>query len=469
MKAEQNSAAPGDPTPRKEVRAATLRVSGCVNLPYKEYLTLQNEAWENAAKLANGIIWELFVRDNPPWREGSDPQLKSTDAIFGQPCATLAYRLAVGEKTGLAQFSRTLPSCSVAQLSRRVAGDYARRRRGVMEHMNDSYPLFKFGNLPIPVASSYVQLEPDPESPDHFLLTYPLYRAAKHKTEKVTVRIERIRKDRTSSSNGDGELSLLARIHAGLVRLGSIAISAERRRVSAKEAKELPVRRDRNRNRFVYEPVIRLSIYEPDDREPGSLHGMVLIHTDPQYFLAAHVGKNMRWCLCQDHVRASFNMLPPEKMRDLIARHDALVQRLKLDTKGGDTGARGRSEGACDRQARCLDNFIKHVVRCLVRMIERRKFAEVIFLNTDAFVEKCFMPHFPWHAVIAALRRHLEPHVRFREASAFDFLKHRNEKKEFDYKAIYLSLRADKANQTKRDKVANQCYVTENNPQIQPA
>jgi len=468
VKAEQNSAAPDDTTPRAEVSAATLRVSGCVNLPWPEYLTLQNEAWERAHRLANALVHELFMHDPPPWREGSDPQLKSLDTVFGQPCATLAYRLAVSERTGLAQFSRTLPSCSVAQLTRRIAGDYARRRRGVMEHMNDSHPLFKFGNLPIPVASQHVQLKPDPENPDHFLLTYPLYRTAEHKTVRVTVRIERIRKDRTSSSN-DGELSLLAKINAGLVRLGSIAIDAKRRRVSAKEAKDLPVRRDRNRNRFLYEPVIRLSIYEPDDREPGSLHGMVLIHTDPQYFLAAHVGRNVRWCLCQDQVRARYNMLKPEEMRDLIMRHDALVQRLKLDTKGGDKGARTPSEVACDRQARCLDNFVKHVVHCLVQMIERRKFAEVVFLNTDAFVEKCFMPHFPWNIVIRALRQRLEPHVRFREASAFDFLKHRNEKKEFDYAAIYLSLRADKANQTKRDKVANQCYVTENNPQIQPA
>ena len=444
---------------KTQPKTISIRAVASLSLPWKDYLEKQYIVWEAATRLHNGLIWELFQRDTPPWRNGTDMRLLPTKETFGAPLSSLAYQLSISPVTGLNQFGNVLPSSSLASMSVAIATVYANKRRGAMQHMNDSLPLKKFP-APMSIPVKEVELEIDPENQAGFIVSFPLLRPAKGVVERVVLRLRQSANDRNTSGKdkkavvkGSGvmpQVPLLEKLRTGVLKMGAITVSGERRHVSSSEAKKLPIRRDARGNRYVYEPVIGFSVYFPVapfcDRK-----GLVLIHTDPSLFLVARVSHRTKWNLNEDHVRKEFNVLSPAEMRAVVEEHDLLVHRLREDAKALDRGSRSKSEAICNRHARRLKNFINNMVKISVENVKRMNFAEVAFFCGDAYAQETYMPHFPWFVFCAKLKLALAAeHIEFNELVPFDFMDCK-QNGAFDYTKIYLKLRARKASQTKRD------------------
>src|SRR5208283_711539 len=211
----------------KVVNTVSIAAVGSVGIEWGKYLEKQYAAWEAATCLANGLIYEMLVRDMPVWKSKTGT-LGKTDEIFGMPAASLAYRITSGTiPTGLEKYASVLPTSVIASMCNNLSANYKKRRRGCLEHFNDRLPLMTFP-YHFQVLKSDVKIDVDPQDQDGFVVTFPLLRVAKGVIERVTLRLKKSRNDSYTTGKeltGHPEMPLLEKMRTGLLEYGAVTIS----------------------------------------------------------------------------------------------------------------------------------------------------------------------------------------------------------------------------------------------------
>jgi len=385
-------------TPPADTVVNTIRIAAesCVEMPWGSYLEQQYAVWSAATATANAIMYELLLNDQPPWK-AKDGKLHRLDDILDVPLNTLAYRVISGNE----HLTKVLPTSITAGLSNNLAGVYKRVRRGSLEHQNESLPLYVFPyHYQIPARE--VQIDVDAKDQDAFTVNFPFYRKGKGVIERVTLRLKKSRNDRYTTGKtltGEPGMPLLEKMRTGLLKYGAITLSHDRRRVSARDAKDLPIKRDKFGNRYVYEPVIGFAVHFKTEPLNSPEDQFALVHTDPTQFVAVHPFNGKTWNLCQDHYRQRFNVMTPEEMKQQIEGYDSLSQRLRFDAKSRNPSSRLKATAQGERQHNILSNFIFNMARLIVNNVKTRH-SELRYLHSSDE----FMPHFPWYMLESTLK-----------------------------------------------------------------
>jgi hypothetical protein len=365
--------------PQRTIRAASLVVQSCLNLPWKDFTDLMHQCWEQSTALANWGARELDRRDVvrlpnmkklppmpafPKTRKGA----KWLKGLYG--LASVSFNFEGGFWKGAAQ-------CA-SSLLRAVERKYRKERYQIVWGGQRFSARYRYP-YPYPVHANHWNAEMREGRP------VLVWKAPGSRTVELQLR---------GGPEFARQLADFRRVATGEAKKCQLLLLRQRasegchRRTTQER---VPGGGERTHYRIMAKLIVEAPVQSPRGER------VLTLCTDPAALWVAELDGRQAWVLNADHVKRACDWQELHRVRRQRWAQDCKAERR------GDPRRRkqfqGSRERACSKHERRMKSWCQEAASSLARFAQRQRVGLVAYLDVD----QSFLPGFPWSQLKSCL------------------------------------------------------------------
>lgn len=393
------------------------------SVEWSEFCGLLVESLRRSTRIANTAIQLLFRNDfspvevgialekhsrslayqrksKPGSKGGRQAKKKKQDKWFTYPTEINLY-------SEIRRLAPDFDTQSVATITRRIRGDYMKKRAGFLLSMTQRFPYYQF---PFPVivppkdySISIVPAAQNGKDDDQFKVELKLGR--------VNDRPRWVSLYTTVKKTHSYQAQAIKAALKENKRFGSMQIEL----VPANKGDHRPCiqMRDQHRNRVYYRVQVSVPIPFVPKVKAERPEKVIIIHTSPEHFLVARSAKSVVWRLNEDRVAQRIGYLNAEtavrKTKDFDRRQQRLREDMKFHRQSGvRSGLRVSLRRTSEERKNWQNSWLSEVVSRVFDYVDRNHITSVLYYDDDGAknnlatetqaVDK-WRFHFPWYSL----------------------------------------------------------------------